>query len=84
MGVYVIGSTGGNALSLTPGGTIQMTSLVSNTETINAPLVIEGTDSSYRFSNDASDNTKSLIFGGSVSAIAGNAVLTLTGSKYEQ
>ena len=81
VGVYVIGSTGGNALLLTPGGTIQTTSSVANTETINAPLVIQGTDSSYTFSSNASDNTKSLVFGGSVSATGGNTVLTLTGSN---
>ena len=80
-GPYVIGSTGGNSLLLTLGGSIRMTSAVSNTETVNAPLVIEGTDASYSFSNDASDNTKSLIIGGSVSAVAGNAVLTLAGAN---
>ncbi len=81
VGVYVIGSTGGNALLLTTGGTIQTTSLVANTETINAPLVIQGTDSTYTFSSNASDNSKSLVFGGTVSATGGNTVLTLTGSN---
>ena len=81
IGVYVIGLTGGNALLLTAGGTIQTTSSVANTETVNAPLVIQGTDSTYTFSSNASDNVSSLIFGGSVSATGGNTVLTLTGSN---
>ncbi len=49
-GSYFVGSTGGNALYLTSGGTIQITSAVAagTVETINAPLVLEG---AYTFAN---------------------------------
>src|SRR5205807_7576222 len=59
---YTIGTTGGNALLLTSGGTIQTTFTVVNTEIINAPLVIEGTNGLYSFSSGAIDNNKVLNF----------------------
>ena len=37
-----IGTTGGPALLLTSGGSIQTTSSVVNPQTVNAPLVLEG------------------------------------------
>ena len=80
---YVIGSTSGNALLLTTGGTIQTTALVTNTETVNAPLVLEGTGGSYTFSSNAASNSNLLIIGGSVKAggASGTTTLTLTGSN---
>jgi fibronectin-binding autotransporter adhesin len=82
IGAYVIGTTSGNALLLTTGGTIQMTTTAGNTETINAPLVLEGASGSYTFANNATDNTKLLIIGGGVTGgAAGNTVLILSGTN---
>ena len=81
-GAYVIGTTGGNALLLTAGGTIQTTSTVVNTQTVNAPLILEGANASYAFASNSADNTKLLNFGGGITGgAAGNTVLTLTGSN---
>ena len=81
-GAYVVGTTGGNPLLLTAGGTIQTTSTVVNTQTVNAPLVLEGANASYAFSSNSADNTKLLNFGGGITGgAAGNTVLTLTGTN---
>ena len=82
VGAYTIGTTAGNALLLTSGGTIQMTSAVANSETINAPLVIEGASGTYSFINNATTSTKVLNFGGGITGgAAGSTVLTLDGSN---
>ena len=82
-GNYFIGSTSGNALLLTSGGSIQIlgTYASSNgTETINAPLVVEGTNGTYTLA-DNSNNQGTLVIGGGISGgAAGNTVLTLGGS----
>jgi fibronectin-binding autotransporter adhesin len=81
-GRYVIGTTGGNTLHLTTGGGIQTTSTVANTETVNAPFVIEGANATSTFTSGASDNTKVLNIGGSIAGNgAGTTVLTLNGSN---
>jgi autotransporter-associated beta strand protein len=81
-GAYVIGTTGGNALLLTAGGQIQTTALITKTETINAPLVLEGANGSYAFSSNAPSSTNVLMIGGGITGgAAGSTVLTLTGGN---
>ena len=53
-----IGTVAGQSLLLTTGGTVQTTSTVVNTQTINAPLVLEG---NYTFTSGASSSTARLI-----------------------
>ena len=60
---YTIGTTGGNALLLTSGGEIQIASTFSGssiTETVNAPLTLEG---SYTFADNTSNTGDLLSFG---------------------
>jgi autotransporter-associated beta strand protein len=80
-GAYFIGSTGGNPLLLTTAGTIQILSTFggsNTTETINAPLVFEG---NYSFANaETTVSSDNLVFGGNISAIAGNSGLTISGA----
>ncbi len=79
---YTVGTTGGNALLLTNGGTIQTTSTVINSQVVNAPLVIEGANGTTNFTSNASDNTKVLNFGGAITVGAGGAsVLTINGGN---
>ena len=91
-GNYFIGATDGNPLLLSSGGTIQitngLTNLINNvvTETINAPLVIQGASGTYTFTNNSANGTAAkagiLNFGGGISGgIAGATVLTLNGSN---
>lgn len=78
---YIIGTTGGNALLLSDGGAIQMKSAVNNTETINAPLLLQG---SYAFTNDATSSSRLLNFGGAISGTAASGsttTLTIAGSN---
>ncbi|XHR30646.1 MAG: autotransporter-associated beta strand repeat-containing protein [Chthoniobacteraceae bacterium] len=80
VGALVIGSTTGNALYLSAGGTIQNTSTVSALETINAPIVLEGNASFL--TNVPSSSANGLTFGGSISAASGvNSTLTLGGTN---
>ncbi len=79
---YTIGSTSGNALLLTTGGQIQTTSLITKTETVNAPLVLEGASATYSFNSNAASSSNVLIIGGGVSGgAAGNTTLVLTGTN---
>src|SRR5439155_18980263 len=82
VGSYFIGATGGNSLYLSSGGTIQLTATaITATETINAPLVIEGASGTYTLTNNSS-STGLLVIGGQVSG--GNAsapTLNLAGSN---
>jgi fibronectin-binding autotransporter adhesin len=81
VGAFFIGTTGGNALLLSNGGIIQATSSINNSETINAPLVIEGSNATYTFNVNASTNNKTIKFAGGISGgAAGNTVLTLLAS----
>jgi autotransporter-associated beta strand protein len=76
---YVVGTTTGNALLLTSGGTIQnATTLTSqNTQTVNAPLVLEQSGATgvgtYTFANN-STTLNSLKFGGSITGAINTAV----------
>jgi autotransporter-associated beta strand protein len=76
----VIGTTGGPSLLLTAGGTVQTTSTVVNSQTINAPLVLGG---DYTFNSSASTPSATLHFGGAItpSASNGTTTLALTGSN---
>ena len=76
-----IGTTTGPALILTSGGTIQATSTVTNPQTINAPLVLEG---SYTFTSDSTASSATLTFGGGIApdpANSGLTTLTLNGAN---
>ncbi|HET6248310.1 MAG TPA: autotransporter-associated beta strand repeat-containing protein, partial [Tepidisphaeraceae bacterium] len=85
---YFIGTTAGNSLLLTNGGTIQILSTLTSTnaiETINAPLVLEGTGGSYNFVNNSANGAVAgagtLNIGGAVKAAAGLTILNLGGSN---
>ncbi len=81
-GAYFIGTTGGNSLLLSSTGAITMNPAVANTETINAPLVIQGAAGTYAFTNNATDNSKLLNIGGGITGgAAGATVLTLSGTN---
>jgi autotransporter-associated beta strand protein/uncharacterized repeat protein (TIGR03803 family) len=75
-----IGTTSGPVLLLTAGGMIQTTSTVTNPQTINAPLVLEG---DYAFSSGAASNLATLNFGGVINPgpMSGTTTLTLGGSN---
>ncbi len=93
---FTIGTIGGEPLDLTSGGTIQIASgaitTVSTgpvTETINAPLVIEGTNGTYMLANNAGSSSSaqnvSLDFGGGITGGASGAtVLTLGGAGFTE
>src|SRR5262249_53360799 len=70
-----IGATGGPALLLTGGGTIQTTSMVINAQNVSAPLVLEG---DYSFASGASLASATLSFGGGISPGSTSGVTTLT------
>ncbi len=76
----VIGTTAGPSLLLTAGGTIQTTSTVVFSQTINAPLVLGG---DYTFNSSAANSSARLLFGGGItpSATSGTTTLTLAGSN---
>ena len=80
---YTIGTvSGGNPLYLTDGGTIRTTSTVVNTETINAPLILEGANTSYTITSGSADNNAVLDIGGSISGgAAGTTTLTFNGAN---
>lgn len=75
-----IGAVAGQSLLLTAGGTIQTISTVVNTQTINAPLVLEG---NYTFTSGASSNSAILNFGGGITPgpTTGTTTLTLNGGN---
>lgn len=79
---YIIGTTGGNALTLENGGMIQTTAGVTAIQTVNAPLQIAG--AGYTFSSNAPVNTNLLNFGGTIQTTGGATTLTLTGSNLLQ
>ena len=75
-----IGAVAGQSLLLTAGGTVQTTSTVVNTQTINAPLVLEG---NYTFTSGASNSSSLLNFGGGITPgpTTGTTTLTLNGGN---
>jgi fibronectin-binding autotransporter adhesin len=91
-GNYFIGSTAGNRLLLSSGGTIQIAAALTATnaiETINAPLQIQGASgATYTFTNLSANGTGvgagTLNFGGGITGVAttGNTTtLTLAGTN---
>jgi autotransporter-associated beta strand protein len=78
---FTIGSTSGNALLMTTGGTIQIASTFSGSnisETINAPVTVEG---NYTLANNSANAGVSLDFGGAISAAdQGGSALTVAGA----
>jgi uncharacterized repeat protein (TIGR02543 family) len=88
-GDFVIGSTVGNPLYLSSTGTIQIPGTLTATnatETINAPLVIEGASGTYAITNNSADGTGANagilhIGGGITGGAAGATVLTLGGTN---
>ncbi len=82
VGSYFIGTTGGNSLFLSSGGTIQMTATaITATQTVNAPLVIQGVSGTYTFQNN-STSTGTLVIGGQVSGGHASAqTLNLAGTQ---
>lgn len=84
---FTIGTTGGNELLLTTGGTISFaadTIPTNTTETINAPIVI-GTGTAaqtYSFTNSNLTSSNILVFGGAISGgTTGTTTLTLGGAN---
>jgi fibronectin-binding autotransporter adhesin len=79
---YTIGTTGGNHLLLTAGGTIQIAATFSGaniTETINAPLTLEG---DYNFSDNGQTIGDNLTIGGPIaSEVAGTQTLTVASAQ---
>ena len=87
---FTIGSTSGSSLFLTNGGAISIASVLTganNTDTVNAPLVLEPasatTAGSYTFSNASGTASHPLVIGGRVSGATTTQgiTLTLTGSN---
>ncbi len=80
VGALTLGTTTGNSLLMTKGGTIQTAASVTNPEVINAPLILEGTGSgdTYTFTSGATSATATLSFGGGIMAGAGGGTTTLT------
>jgi autotransporter-associated beta strand protein len=70
-----IGTTGGNALLLSAGGTIQTTSTVVNPQVINCPLILEG---DYALTSGASSSAATLRLGGRITPGATSGVTTLS------
>jgi autotransporter-associated beta strand protein len=75
-----IGTTGGNALVLSAGGTIQTSATVVNPQVVNCPLVLEG---DYTFTSSANTSAATLTFGGRIipGATTGVTTLTLNGTN---
>jgi autotransporter-associated beta strand protein len=78
---YTIGATAGNALLLTAGGQIQIAGTFTGTnltETVNAPLVLEG---DYTLADNSTVTGDLLSFGGTITpAAAGVHTLTIAGA----
>ena len=75
-----VGTTSGNQLYVSAGGYIRTTSTVINSETVNAPLALEG---SYSLENNAANPMATLDLGGVIlpAVTNGTTTLTLTGSN---
>ncbi len=75
------GANGGNALLLTIGGTTSIASTFTGsgiTETVNAPLSIQGTAASYNFSSASTDNSNVLNIAGGISGGTAASTVGLT------
>ena len=82
---FTLGSTGGNKLTLSNAGTIQILATLSGTGktiTVNAPLVLTpGSPTgigAYTLSNNSADSTNTLNFGGPISSSTTTNTTTLT------
>ncbi len=75
-GSITLGTTTGNPLLLTSGGTIQTTGSVTLPQTVNAPLVLAG-GGTYTFQSGAGTSTATLSFGGAITAGATSGTTTL-------
>lgn len=85
-GAFVLGTTGGNALSLVGGtnGVVQTKNTGTNSIVLNAPIKILGsTDVNYTFTSGYSSSSRTLSFGGGITGgSAGiNVTLTLNGAN---
>lgn len=85
---YFIGTTAGNSLFLTSGGTTQIGVLTNGltgvTETIAAPLVLAGNNSTHTFANQSASsgaNSGLLVLSGAIGAGPGAATLMLAGTN---
>ncbi len=77
-----MGTTTGEPLLLTKGGTIQADSFVTNPQVVNAPLVLEGGAGAYSFESDSNHSGAALTIGGSITAgAAGIMTINLSGSS---
>ena len=82
-GVYTNGTTTGNKLLLSSGGSIAMAVVVNSNQVINAPLELEGDGGAYTFTN-SSKNAVTLAFGGAINGVATGTNVTsllLTGTN---
>ncbi len=82
-GSITLGTTTGNALLLSSGGTISTNFSVTTPQTINAPLILEGSGGTFTFTSGAGSATATLTFGGpiTVGASSGATTLTLNGAN---
>jgi len=85
-GVYTIGSAtanAGNSLFLTSGGKIEILSTLTGTQsqTVNAPLVIAGANATYSFLNNRALTSVLTIAGNVSGGTAGNTILTVGGTN---
>src|SRR5207302_9976335 len=87
-GAYTIGTTGGNSLLLSSGGSISITNNSGgNVETVNAPIVLEPasntTAGTYSFNNLSGTGSNILVIGGTVTGgtTTQGITLTLTGGS---
>jgi autotransporter-associated beta strand protein len=84
-GSYTIGTTSGNVIQISNGGAIQILSTLTTgniTETINAPLVIQGNGTTQYFRNNGTQSTTTLQINGQVSGgFNGTQTLNLEGSN---
>ncbi len=81
VGSTIVGTTTGNALVLTSGGSIQTSVSVVSSQQVNAPLVLEG---NYAFNSGSSTPSATLNFGGAISpdpTLGSLTTLTLTGAN---
>ena len=84
-GSYFIGEKSGSPMLLTSGGSIQILSTLTATgvtETVNAPLIIQGASGTYTLANNSTDSLSVLNIGGSIVGDgAGASLLTLAGTN---
>lgn len=82
VGAFTLGTTSGNALNMSIGGSITVNSGVTNTQTINAPLVMASNTGGFTLTNNATSASTLLNIGGTISA-SGTATnpLVLSGSN---